>query len=43
MERLEEQVVEENQNPAFSEAIKTFKNWDMEIINTYIFGYLNVY
>ena len=33
--------VEETQNPAFLKAIKTFKNWQVEILNSYIFGYSN--
>ena len=33
--------VEETQNPAFLRAIKTFKNWQVEILNSYIFGYSN--
>ena len=35
------QVVEEKQNPTFSKAIKTFKNWQMEILNNYVFCYSN--
>ena len=34
-------TVEEKQNPAFIKAIKTFKNWQAEILNSYIFGYSN--
>ena len=33
--------VEETQNPAFLKAIKTFKNRQVEILNSYIFGYSN--
>ena len=33
--------VEEKQNSAFIKAIKTFKNWQAEILNSYIFGYSN--
>jgi len=33
------QVVHEKQNSVFSKAIKAFKNWEMEILNSYIFGY----
>ena len=33
--------VEETQNPAFLKAIKTFKNWQVEILNSYAFGYSN--
>ena len=35
------QVVEEKQNPTFSKAIKTFKNWRWKFLNTYILGYSN--
>ena len=34
-------TVEEKQNSAFIKAIKTFKNWQSEILNSYIFGYSN--
>ena len=34
-------TVEEKQNSAFIKAIKTFKNWQAEILNSYIFGYSN--
>ena len=33
--------VEETQNPAFLKAIKTFKNWQVEILNSFAFGYSN--
>ena len=33
--------VEETQNLAFLKAIKTFKNWQVEILNSYVFGYSN--
>ena len=33
--------VEETQNSAFLKAIKTFKNWQVEILNSYVFGYSN--
>ena len=33
--------VEETENPAFLKAIKTFKNWQVEILNSYAFGYSN--
>ena len=33
--------VEETQNPAFLKAIKTLKNWQVEILNSYVFGYSN--
>ncbi|MEK4628674.1 ISL3 family transposase [Solibacillus sp. FSL R7-0682] len=33
--------VEETKNPAFLKAIKTFKNWQKEILNSYAFGYSN--
>ncbi len=31
--------VEETQNSAFLKAIKTFKNWQIEVLNSYVFGY----
>ena len=31
--------VEETGNTAFLKAIKTFKNWQVEILNSYVFGY----
>ena len=33
--------VELTNNPAFLKAIKTFKNWQVEILNCYAFGYSN--
>ena len=33
--------VELTQNSAFLKAIKTFKNWQVEILNSYAFGYSN--
>ena len=33
--------VEQIKNPAFLKAIKTFKNWQKEILNSYAFGYSN--
>jgi len=33
--------VEETGNTAFLKAIKTFKNWQVEILNSYVFGYSN--
>ncbi|MEK5069749.1 ISL3 family transposase [Sporosarcina sp. FSL K6-1508] len=41
--RLEEfyRKVEEAQIPAFLKAIKTFKNWQVEILNSFIFPYSN--
>ena len=33
--------VELTKNPAFLKAIKTFKNWQVEILNSYAFGYSN--
>ena len=33
--------VEETENSAFLKAIKTFKNWQVEILNSYVFGYSN--
>ena len=33
--------VEETQNLAFLKVIKTFKNWQVEILNSYVFGYSN--
>ena len=33
--------VEETENPAFLKAIQTFKNWQVEILNSYAFGYSN--
>ena len=33
--------VELTNNPAFLKAIKTFKNWQVEILNSYAFGYSN--
>ncbi len=33
--------VEEAQVPAFLKAIKTFKNWQVEILNSFIFPYSN--
>ena len=33
--------VELTNNPAFLKAIKTFKNWQVEILNRYAFGYSN--
>ncbi|PIC62556.1 ISL3 family transposase [Sporosarcina sp. P13] len=42
-EQLEEfyQTVENAQLPAFLKAIKTFKNWQVEILNSFIFPYSN--
>ena len=31
--------VEETENPTFFKAIQTFKNWQVEILNSYVFGY----
>ena len=28
-------------NPAFLKAIKTFKNWQVEVLNSYAFDYSN--
>ena len=33
--------VEETGNPAFLKAIQTFKNWQVEILNSFSFGYSN--
>ena len=33
--------VEESGNKTFLKAIKTFKNWQVEILNRYAFGYSN--
>ena len=33
--------VEETENPAFLKAIQTFKNWQVEILNSFSFGYSN--
>ena len=33
--------VEASNIPAFKRAIQTFKNWQMEILNSFVFGYSN--
>ena len=33
--------VELTKNPAFLKAMKSFKNWQVEILNSYAFGYSN--
>ena len=33
--------VEETKNPAFLKSIKTFKNWQKEILNSYAFSFSN--